>query len=70
MPRDVVSITNDDHPALASALERELVEERRKQIEGLLSSKDWPDFEKRRGQINGLATSIAICQQVRKRIEA
>ena len=50
--REVVTATIDDHPALASTLERGLIEERENQIQGLMSAKDWPDFEKRRGLVN------------------
>jgi len=70
MPRDVVSFSTGDHPALASALERGLVEEKTKQIEALVSSRDWPDFCKRKGLIDGLSLSIGLCQEVRKKLEA
>jgi hypothetical protein len=66
--REVVSLTQDDHPALASHLEAALGEEREKQIHGLLATKDWPDFEKRRGTINGLTAAISICQQIQERL--
>jgi hypothetical protein len=70
MPRDVVTTAMDDHPALASHLERALVEEKEQQIQGLLSAQDWADFEKRRGQIFGLTAAIGLCKQVRERLEA
>jgi len=69
-PADVVSISHDDHPALARTLERALTEERDNQIQGLTSAKDWPDYEKRRGRLEGLNIAISICQQVRKALEA
>ncbi len=69
-PRDVVSITTEDHPALANNLERALIEERENCIQGLVSAKDWPDFERRRGVINGLNSAISLCEQVQKRLNA
>lgn len=70
MPRDVVSTTNDDHPALASQLERELIAEKEKQFEGLISAKDWPDFQKRKGLIDGLNAAISLCQTAQKKLNA
>ena len=67
--REVVTATIDDHPALASTLERGLIEERENQIQGLMSAKDWPDFEKRRGLVNGLNAAIAICQTVKAKLQ-
>ena len=67
--REVITTTIDDHPALASTLERGLIEEREKQIQGLMSSKDWPDFEKRRGLVNGLNTAIGIYQDVKAKLQ-
>jgi hypothetical protein len=68
--REVVQITNDDHPALVSALERELEVEKANAIAGLTSAKDWPDFQKRRGTIDGLNAAISICQQTNARLKA
>jgi hypothetical protein len=67
--REVVQITNDDHPGLVSALERELVVEKDAAIAALTSAKDWPDFQKRRGTIEGLSAAIAICQSVNKTLQ-
>jgi hypothetical protein len=67
--REVVTITNDDHPGLVSALERELIVERDVAIQALTAAKDWPDYEKRRGTINGLNSAIAICQNVNKTLQ-
>ena len=69
-PADVVSITNDDHPALARTLERALTEEVEKRTEALVLAKDWPDFEKRRGELNGLQAAISICESITKRLNA
>jgi hypothetical protein len=69
-PADVISITHDDHPALARTLERALIEERDNHIEGLTSAKDWADFQKRNGRIEGLNLAISYCQNVRKALEA
>lgn len=70
MIRDVVTTSSDDHPALASALERELVKEVNVRTEALIAAKDWPDFEKRRGEIMGLQAAISICGNVDKRLKA
>jgi len=66
----VVTISHDDHPALARTLERALTEEVEKRTAALVVSKDWPDFEKRRGELNGLQAAISICENIRKRLEA
>ena len=68
--RDTVHISQDDHPALAQSLLRALQTERAKHYEGLLSAKDWADFEKRRGQITGIDTAIALCQATQAKLEA
>lgn len=65
----VVALSQDDHPALASTLERELSKEVEIQFKGFLSAKDWADFEKRRGTINGLNAAISICQDIQKKLE-
>lgn len=69
-PRDVVSITTEDHPALANNLERALIEERENCIQGLISAKDWNDFVDRRAVIKGLNAAISLCEQVQKRLNA
>jgi hypothetical protein len=66
----VVTLSNDDHPALVSSLERELEVEKANCIAALTSAKDWPDFQKRRGMIDGLNAAIAICQSVNARLQA
>lgn len=66
----VVTISQDDHPALAQSLLRALQTERAKHYEGLISAKDWADYEKRRGQITGLDTAIALCQQTQEKLQA
>ena len=68
--RDIVNITTEDHPSLATSLERALIEEKEKQIEGLTSAKDWADFKGRNGTISGLNIAISICQQQNKRLKA
>lgn len=65
----VVTLSRDDHPALASSLERELIVEREKQIQGFMSAKDWPDFERRRGTVNGMNAAISICKEIQKKLE-
>ncbi len=68
--RDVVSISQDDHPSLATHLEHALEEERQNHIQALVSAKDWPDYEKRRGLINGLAIAIRLCQGTNEKLNA
>ena len=67
---DVVSISHDDHPALARKLEQALTEKREDQLQGITSAKDWPDFQKRCGRIDGIDLAISICAEIRKRLEA
>lgn len=64
-----VNIRADDHPQLVSHLEAGLLEERQSQVLSLIESKDWPDFEKRRGLILGLDAALALCQSARKKLE-
>lgn len=66
----VLTISQDDHPALATSLERALIEERDSAIQALTAAKDWPDYEKRRGTINGLNQAISICRSVNDRLKA
>ncbi len=66
----VVTLTSDDHPALATSLERALIEERDSAIQGLTAAKDWPDYEKRRGMINGYNAAISICRGINDRLKA
>ena len=67
---DVVSTLQDDHPALSRNLLRDLQAERAKHYEGLISAKDWADFEKRRGLVQGIETAIALCEAARAKLEA
>ena len=69
-PDTVVGFQADDHPALSRNLLRDLQTERAKHYEGLISAKDWPDFEKRRGLIHGIETAIALCERAKAVIEA
>ncbi len=64
----VLTLSQDDHPAMASTLERELIKAREEQIQGMVSSKDWPDFTARRGTVIGLETAISICKKVNDRL--
>jgi hypothetical protein len=65
-----VAFEIDDHPNLARNLERDLQASKASSIEGLTAAKDWADFQKRRGVIEGLDTAIFLCQEARKRLEA
>lgn len=65
-----VAFEQDDHPNLSRNLERALANQLESEIQGLVSAKDWADFERRRGSINGLKSAIALCQQERAKLEA
>jgi hypothetical protein len=67
---EVVSFEQEDHPALSRNLLRELREERTKWYDGLIASKDWADFERRRGLVNGFDTAIALCKQAEAKLKA
>lgn len=69
-PDKVVSFEQDDHPALSRNLLRDLQAERAKHLDGLIAAKDWPDFEKRRGEIRGIETAIALCQAADAKLRA
>ena len=66
----VASFEQEDHPALSRNLLRDLHAERAKHLDGLIAAKDWPDFEKRRGLINGIDTAIALCEQQEAKLRA
>lgn len=66
---EIVSVGFDDHPALSSHVEKKLHDEVQAKIEALINAKDWPDYEKRRGEINGLNLAITICQNVTKTLQ-
>lgn len=70
IPHVPVSTLQDDHPALSRNLLRDLQAERAKHYEGLISAKDWADFEKRRGLVQGIETAIALCEAARAKLEA
>lgn len=69
-PAPVVQYEQDDHPSLARSLERDLEQAKKNEIEGLTACKDWSEFQKRNGTINGLNIAISLCQNARKRLEA
>ena len=64
-----VSFEKDDHPALARNLERKLQEAHDNEVAGLTASKDWADFQKRNGTINGLNIALSLCRNERKLLE-
>jgi hypothetical protein len=66
----VVLMEHDDHPNLARNLERDLQVAKASSIEGLTAAKDWADFQKRRGQIEGLDIAISLCQRAREKLDA
>lgn len=65
-----VAFEVDDHPNLARNLERDLQAAKASSIEGLTAAKDWADFQKRRGQIEGLDIAISLCQRAREKLDA
>lgn len=67
---EVVSFEQEDHPGLARNLLRDLQEQRESCYAGLIASKDWADFERRRGLINGLDNAISLCENAKKKIES
>jgi len=67
---EVISFGQDDHPALSRNLLRDLQAERAKHYEGLISAKDWADFEKRRGEIRGIEMAISLCQEQQAKLNA
>jgi hypothetical protein len=67
---EVVSFEQEDHPGLARNLLRDLQDERAKWYDGLIASKDWADFERRRGLINGLDNAISLCEAAKKQLES
>lgn len=66
----VASFTQDDHSALARNLEIALQEAHDNEVSGLTSAKDWADFQKRSGTINGLNIAISLCQRQRAILNA
>ncbi len=66
----VASFEVDDHPSLARNLERDLQTSKADYIQALTASKDWGDFQKRRGVIEGLDIAISLCQRAREKLEA
>lgn len=70
LPKPIVQFEQDDHPALARNLERELQQAHDNEVSGLTAAKDWADFQKRNGTINGLNIAISLCQAARKKLEA
>lgn len=66
----VVAFEQDDHPSLSRNLERDLGAARADQVEGFTSAKDWADFQKRRGIVEGLDLAISLCQKAREKLNA
>lgn len=64
-----VQMALEDHPDLSRHLERSLMAERAKQIEGFTSAKDWADFQKRRGIVEGIDIALSCCSAARKLLE-
>lgn len=66
----VASFKQDDHPALSRNLLRDLQTEKAKLVEELILAKDWADYEKRRGLINGVQTAINLCENAQSKLNA
>jgi hypothetical protein len=72
LPDATVSLTADDHPALARTLER-LLEASKADCVNFLAHNlagSFEDYKYRCGQIDGLTIAIGLCQQARKKLEA
>ena len=69
-PKSVVAFEADDHPNLSRNLQRDLEAARAAQVEGFTSAKDWPDFQKRRGTVDGLDLAISLCQKAQEKLKA
>lgn len=67
-PAEIVSVGLDDHPALATNLERSIEAAVEDKTQALINAKDWLDYEKRRGEINGLRLAITLCQEARRKL--
>jgi hypothetical protein len=68
--KPVVQFEQDDHPALARNLERDLQQAHDNEVAGLTAARDWADFQKRNGRIDGLNIALGLCQTARKKLEA
>lgn len=68
-PAEIVSVGFDDHPALATHLQTSLQTAVAAEKEALVSAKDWPDYEKRRGRIDGLNLAITLCQNAERALQ-
>ena len=69
-PKSVVAFEADDHPNLSRNLQRDLEAARAAQVEGFTSAKDWADFQKRRGTVDGLDLAISLCQKAQEKLKA
>lgn len=69
-PIEPVNALQDDHPSLSRNLLRDLQTERAKLVEELILAKDWADYEKRRGLINGVETAINLCENAQSKLNA
>lgn len=70
--RDPVTMSRDDHPALASGLARRLEQLRQEKVEQLATTpcKDFHEYHKRIGIIEGLDIAIAQANQVNEKLNA
>lgn len=69
-PVEPVNVLQDDHPELSRNLLRDLQTERANASEQLIFAKDWADYEKRRGLVNGLDHAIFLCAEATKKLNA
>lgn len=64
--KPTIAFEQEDHPNLPFRLEKDLAAARAAEVEGFISAKDWPDFQKRRGVVEGIELAISICQRQQK----
>lgn len=66
-----VQFEQDDNPNLARNLRRDLEDARIAQAAQIVNSaKDWADYQKRSGIIEGLDIAIALCDLAKEKLEA
>lgn len=66
-----VSFAQDDNPNLARNLKRDLETVRSGEAAAIVNSaKDWADYQKRSGIIEGLDIAISLCEKADAKLKA